>query len=481
MRCSGVLLPISFLPSAQGRGSLGPKAYEFIDFLSDAGQSLWQISAMSAEQTHYKRKASVFAGSLDWIDVGFLGEEGLLTPEEVEEACSLLRPFSRKYHLKTLLKATARQNKLAPDYVRFKEDNKVWLYDYALFMAIREAQGGKVLSEWPKALQARNSYALKTAQARLGPRIEFWSCAQFLFYTQWQALKKYAEAKGVYLVADMPFFVAADSVEAWTHPELFRQNIENDEVLLYNWPQHKRTRFDWWLKRFELASQRVSIIRMHHFSAFAGAYITEGQDTEALVWKAGPGSDLVRALHRSLPELKLITEDGISLHEDASALLAYSGYPGAKYMMQAFSSPKEKESLPHHYCRHMVLYTSFSEAESLARWKQSAKDGETLFARRYFDVAEDEALRSAVLRAVQASVADTVIVSLWDWFSAENTPETGLGFTVDKDKLNHWLCAEMREMSTLYERIAPKERPQKNKKRKSIVSFIQKGSGKEDG
>ncbi len=485
MRQSGVLLPISSLPSFQSKGSLGREAYRFVDFLATAKQGLWQISAPLSDPCGCPRNPSVFAAQLALIDVHLLYEDGLLKPKELEAFLALEQPISKSAHLTVLAKAVSRQNKNAADYLHFKDENSTWLGDYALFMALRETQGNRTLSEWPEAIRRRNSYALKTAQSRLSSRIEFWCCIQFFFYRQWRALKKYANAKGIQLISEMSFSISADSVEAWIHPELFKTGLDKAGPMFYDWPQHKRTRFEWWLQRLEFASRQADFIRLPYFQGFCGDWRLENKDTSlgSMVWKPGPGTDFVRALHRTLPQLKLITEDTSTLREDALALLAYSGFWGTGCLLQAFSAPFDKSALPHRHLQHMVLYTDLAEKNSLSHWQNTITATEAAHTRRYLNVPAQSSLRSALLHAAQASVAEITIIPLWDWLEVSSTTfeKKGAVLCVKNTALTHWLAAEMRELCTLYERLPTKDNPPKKGIPKVKPSLFQKLGGKEHG
>ncbi len=481
MRRSGVLLPISCLPAPFGKGGLGRDAYRFVDFLATAGQGLWQVNTLPTAQ---KRGTCVFAGRVDWIDLDLLCEEGLLKKEEQTHLYETSSTFLRKAHTAALIKAAGRQSKTAPDYLRFKEENEAWLDDYALFMSLREAQGGKPLHEWPEALRRRNSYALKTASTRLATRMDFWRCVQFFYHRQWRALKKYANAKGIQLAGELPFFVSADSADVWVYPELFQAGQAKIGATTYDWPQHKRSRFAWWLARLSHAANQMDTIRMPHFQGFAGEWVPEAKEDakSELIWKAGPGTDFVRALHRALPNINLLTEDGTTLCEDASALLAYSGFAGTKVLQHAFSAQGDKSALPHRHAQHVVLYTSESAKHSLEHWQNTADPAELALARRYFGIHDNTILHNAFLHAAQASVAKTVVIPLWDWLplcGGSSLPKNSTSFTVTQADLSHWLAAEMRELATLYERKAPQEPLIKNKVRKTKITFFQKGAGKE--
>ncbi len=493
MRQSGILLPITALPSPYGVGTLGRAAFHFVDFLSAAGQSLWQVLPIGPTgfgDSPYQ-SFSAFAGNPYCIDLDILQNSGLLTAGEIGEGWG--RPgqvdygllFARRFGV--LAKAVARQNKSAPGYLRFKDENRHWLDDYALFMAIKEAQGQRAFTEWPEALRRRESYALKTAEARYGPRAEFWRCLQYFFFRQWRALKSYANAQGVQLVGDIPIYVSPDSSDFWANPGLFQTGpgglpsavagVPPDAFCktgqlwgnpLYDWPAHKRSRYEWWLRRLAAASQLFDHTRIDHFRGFASYWAVPYGDKTAEKgrWRPGPGSDFIHAVHRALPGMKIIAEDLGFLTEEVSALLAYSGYPGMKVLQFAFVPGDDSQYLPHNLPRGTVVYTGTHDNTTTAAWAQTAPAAHRAFARRYLGLGPKDDLAKGLLRAAMASVADTAILPLQDWLDLGeearfNTPSTLGGsnwrWRVPEKRLSPALAAEIRGLTRLYGRLSAAE------------------------
>ncbi len=494
MRQSGILLPITALPSPYGVGTLGRAAYHFVDFLSAAGQSLWQILPIGPTgfgDSPYQ-SFSAFAGNPYSIDLDILKDNGLLTEEEIGEDWGdsetqtdygLL--FNRRFAV--LAKAAARLNKAAPGYLRFKDENRHWLDDYALFMAIKEAHGNAAFTEWPEALRRREAYALKTAEARFGPRAEFWRCLQYFFFRQWKALKTYANAQGVQIVGDIPIYVSPDSSDFWANPGLFQTGpgglpsavagVPPDAFCktgqlwgnpLYDWAAHKRSHYEWWLRRLSAANTLFNVTRIDHFRGFASYWAVPYGDKTAEKgrWRQGPGSDFIRAVHRALPEMKIIAEDLGFLTEEVEALLAYSGYPGMKVLQFAFSPSGDSQYLPHMLPRGTTVYTGTHDNDTTYAWAASAPAAQRAFARRYLGLGPKDDLGKGILRAALASVADTAIIPLQDWLGLPaaarfNTPSTLGGgnwrWRARAGQLSHTLATEIRALTKLYGRLSVAE------------------------
>lgn len=495
MRKSGIILPVSSLPSPYGIGTLGKAAFTFIDFLSAAGQSLWQV--LPHGPTGYGdspyQSFSAMAGSPYSIDLDILAGNGLLTKEEIGTSWGntlqqvdygLL--FQKRF--KVLAKAAARQNKTAPAYLQFCKENAYWLDDYALFMAIKEAHNQAGLEEWPEALRKRNPVALKAAQAQWGPRVEFWRCLQFFFFEQWKAVKTYANAQGIQIVGDIPIYVSPDSSDLWANPELFKVDKEGrlESVAgvppdgfsatgqlwgnpLYNWDVHKRTRYNWWIGRMRFMSQMYDVTRIDHFRGFASFYaIPAGAKTaQKGRWLKGPGKDFIKALKKALPDVEIIAEDLGFLTPEVYQLLEYSGYPGMKILQFAFDSREESDYLPHNYPRHTVVYTGTHDNTTTEDWGRSASKQDVAFARQYLGLTTRQSITDGMIRAALGSVADTAVIPMQDWLhlgkeARFNTPSTLGGnnwrWRLLPGQLDVSLAGHIREQSKLYGRLSQREK-----------------------
>lgn len=495
MRTAGILFPVFSLPSQHGIGTLGKAAYDFVDFLSAAGQTEWQILPMGP--TGYGdspyQSFSAMAGNPYFIDLDLLVGNKLLLPGEIgaqwgesETHIDYNLLFNRRF--KVLALACARQDKHTAEYRAFCEQNKDWLDDYALFMALKEAHKQAGLSEWPEALRRRNPAALRLAKAKWAGRIEFWRCIQFFFYQQWVPLKQYANARGIRLVGDIPIYVSPDSSDLWANPDLFMLDQDGNPSMvagvppdafsadgqlwgnpLYNWKHHKRSRFAWWISRMRHAATMFDITRIDHFRGFASFYaIPAGSKTAATgSWMPGPGKGFVKALRRGLPDIQIIAEDLGFLTEDVFELLRYSGYPGMKILQFAFDSREESDYLPHNYTRHSVVYTGTHDNTTTEDWQQSAAPADVAMAREYFNLEKRQSLTDAMIYAALGSVADTAIIPIGDWLhlGAEgriNTPSTLGGnnwcWRAKPGQLTPALAAKIRRRTQLYGRLSQVEK-----------------------
>ena len=240
MRESGILMPVSSLPGPYGIGCFGKEAFKFVDFLADAGQKIWQLLPLSP--TGYGdspyQSCSAFAGNPYFIDLEALKEEGLLTAAQLKAEEWGGNPLevdygtlytSRYKILRTAYAAWRKQCRglhgcayyFPDDYYAFALSNEDWLEDYALYMALKTANGMKNWVEWEKPYRLRDAHALAQFAAENEEEIGFWKFVQYKFSTQWQAVKHYANEKGVQILGDIPIYVSADSVDAWVGGQLF--------------------------------------------------------------------------------------------------------------------------------------------------------------------------------------------------------------------------------------------------------------------
>ena len=405
MRASGILMPVFSLPGPFGIGTLGKEAFAFVDFLAEAKQTYWQILPIGP--TGYGdspyQSFSAFAGNPYFIDYRLLADTGLLTADEVPAA----RPvgpidYGALYNERPVILKKAADRLLAapsPSYEAFCEAQSFWLEDYALFMAVKAEQGQAGLADWPDDLRCRKPEAIAAAKQRLAGAVDYYKAVQFFFYIQWNALKAYANGKGVRLVGDIPIYVSPDSSDLWTHPELFQTDGQM------------------------------------HLTQVAGcppdAFAADGQ-----LWG--------NPLGYLTPEVK--------------AMLAESGYPGMKIMQFAFDSRESGNYLPHTYPRNSVVYTGTHDNVTTEGWRTNASPEDVAYACRYLR-CKPEDLTEAMICACLASVSDMAIIPLADWLhlgseARINTPSTQganwqwrLGSPMPGS-----LAAHIAQLTALYER-----------------------------
>ena len=459
MRTSGVLMPISSIPSPYGIGTMGKQARKFVDFLVKGGQKYWQILPIcptSYGDSPYQSFSS-FAGNPYFIDLEYLCKDKLLTKKECESFQWGSNPkyvdygimYESRYAL--LRKVYARFTKKQPqDFEKFCENEKQWLDDYALFMALKDANGGQAWSNWDKSLRLREKKAMEEATEKYSEEIRFYKMLQYLFYQQWNALKTYANEAGIEIIGDVPIYVAGDSADVWANPDQFYldENLEPIEVAgcppdafsddgqlwgnpLFRWDVMKKDGYTWWTRRIKAMSELYDIIRIDHFRGFDSFYAIPAKDDTAKngQWKQGPGMDLFCELEKKLGKLPIIVEDLGFLTPSVHKLLKDSGFPGMKVIQFAFDSREESDYLPHTYTNHCVVYTGTHDNDTVMGWMKTAPKASVKYAKEYLNLTKEEGYNWGMMRAAWSSVADMAIVPMQDILGLGseariNTPST---------------------------------------------------------
>ena len=445
MRNAGILLPISALPSPCGIGTMGQAARDFIQFLAEAGQSCWQILPIgptSYGDSPYQ-SFSAYAGNPYFIDFDDLAEEGLLGPAEYQSVNWGARPddidygllYARRYPVLRL--SCGRLLAEEPgDYDRFCREHALWLEDYALFMAIKGKYGGASWLDWPQAEKLREPGAMEAARRELAEEVRFWKAVQYLFFTQWNRLKDFANGCGISIIGDLPLYVSIDSVDVWANSEQFQlgpdrspaevagcppDGFSSDGQLwgnpLFDWDYIKKDGYAWWLRRFEFQLQIFDIIRIDHFRGFDSYYAIPSDDKTAHRgrWRPGPGIDFFRAVNKRLKNPTIIAEDLGFLTPSVRELLAYTGYPGMKVLEFAFDSRDDgSDYLPHQYPRNCVVYTGTHDNDTIQGWMASAPPADVAYAKRYLRLNSREGYHWGMMRAAWGSVADLAVMQMQD-------------------------------------------------------------------
>ena len=457
MRKSGILMHITSLPSPYGVGNMGKCAYDFIDFLQEAGQSYWQILPLSP--TGYGdspyQAFSTFAGNHYLIDPDTLIKENLLTKEEADSFHWGSNPervdFGTLYENRSKLLKLA-YNRFVPDagYVRFVAENEDWLQDYALFMALKESLRGKPWQNWSVTLMLRLPAVLENSRQELKESIEFQYFLQYQFFRQWTALRSYANQKGIKIIGDVPIYVPLDSADVWANTHLFQLNesrrpkkvagcppdsFSADGQLwgnpLYNWEQMKKDGYSWWIRRLKAASKMYDVVRLDHFRGFESYWAIPATDTTAVggAWELGPGTDFIDAVRNALPELEFIAEDLGFVTPQVRHLQEYSGYPGMKVLQFAFDSREAGDYLPHRYPVNSVCYTGTHDNLTLKQWFEEAAPEDVAAARDYLKLTEEEGLIKGMIRGCMESISKLCVVQMQDYmelggFARMNFPGT---------------------------------------------------------
>ena len=496
MRASGVLLPVASLPSEYGIGAFSKEAYKFVDMLKKAGQRYWQILPLGP--TGYGdspyQSFSTFAGNPYFIDLNTLVNKRWISKKDCKEcdfgSDSRYVDYGTIYQNRWgILKKAFEKSEIEnnTEFQAFCKENEEWLNDYALYTVIKEENGGKSWSEWETSYRLRNAGTLQRFAEEHQEGIRFQKFLQFEFYEEWNALKSYANQNGIEIIGDIPIYVAFDSADAWSHPELFQFDENRMPVgvagcppdafsatgqlwgnPLYDWNYHKETGYEWWAKRIDHCRKLYDIIRIDHFRGFDEYYWIPAQDETAEFghWEKGPGMDIFHAVEQKLGKIRIIAEDLGFLTDSVLKMVADSGFPGMKVLEFAFDSREPSDYLPHNYTKNCVVYTGTHDNETLAGWYRKLDAKDKRFALKYLGAKKLDNKEAvwAIIRMALASVADTCIIPIQDYLclgneARINQPSTLGGnwmWRLKKEDIDNRLLKEIREMSELYGRV-PKE------------------------
>ena len=495
-RGAGILLPITSLPSKYGIGCFSKSAYDFVDWLKEAGQSYWQILPLgptSYGDSPYQ-SFSTYAGNPYFISLEALIEEGVLTEEECGEADFGEKPgtidYGKMYESRyPLLRKAYERSDVShnPEYLRFVEENRWWLSDYALFMAVKDRFDGVPWTEWAEDIRFRWGNAMDYYRRELYFDIEFQQYLQFMFQKQWRALKSYANENGILLVGDIPIYVSMDSADVWAHPELFQLDGENLPVAvagcppdgfsatgqlwgnpLYRWDYHRQTGYQWWISRLEYSFRLCDVLRIDHFRGFDEYYsIPYGEETAVNGhWEKGPGIDLFRHMERALGWKEVIAEDLGFLTDSVRRMVQESGFPGMKVLEFAFDtrdSGSANDYLPHNYIENCVVYTGTHDNETIAGWLDSIPKEDVQAVRDYLcdQHTPKKLLYKSLISMAMRSCAKLCIIPMQDYLGFDNTCRINTPSTVGENwkwrlkggELTDQLQKEIHEICKRYGRL----------------------------
>ena len=521
-RSSGVLMHITSLPNAFGIGSFGQSAYDFVDFLVETKQTYWQILPLTT--TSYGdspyQSFSAIAGNTHLIDFDLLTQMGLLKESDYASVNFGDDPTSVDYErifyarrpiLETAVKNFLANQSLQADFNHFEKNNRLWLDDFAEFMAIKEHFGNQALQKWDdKKAVARDPKTLEKYRTMLADQIQYFKVTQYFFFKQWSELKHYANQKGIKIIGDMPIYVAADSVEVWTKPELFQLDKERNPLFvagvpadqfsatgqlwgnpLYDWEEHKKQGYTWWIHRIEESFKIYDVLRIDHFKGFSDYWQVDGKADIAKYgsWQPGPGYDLFKAVKEQLGDLPIIAEDLGNIDDKARKLLADCNYPGMKILQFGFEDVSGKSLDSPHYCiPHSIVYTGTHDNDVTNGWYNGLTEQQQQYINDYTHRREDESICQAMIRQLFATVSNTAIATMQDVLdlpasSRMNVPSTIGGnwqWRMQQSDLTQDKKDFLAKMTTLYQR-ANQENPMikfstfvKNETNKSLEQLSDK-------
>ena len=455
-RSSGILMPIFSLPSPYGIGTLGKAAYDFADFLAEAGQHYWQMLPLgptSYGDSPYQ-SFSTFAGNPYFMDPDLLVEDGLLTKQEVKAYRWGSDPRHVDYgavynsRLKLLSKAKKRGwERDREEVTAFVAENARWLPDYALFMACKRHFGMKAWTEWPDDIRLRQEGAPEKYRALLQEDVDFFTYLQYLFFQQWERLRDYVHGLNIRIIGDLPIYVAMDSADVWAETEFFQLDdtlvpkavsgvppdyFSADGQLwgnpLYNWDRMREDGFGWWIRRIDGAGKMYDVIRIDHFRGLASYWAVPYGETTAKngKWRTGPGIALVNALKGWFHNLEFIAEDLGYATSDVEKLLKESGFPGMKVLEFAFDSRDSSGYLPHAYIENCTCYTGTHDNSPIALWREEAAPEDIAYCEKYLGLNKEEGFNWGMIRGGMGSVARLFVAQMQDYL------ELGAGCRMNK-------------------------------------------------
>ena len=490
-RSSGILMPMSSLPSNYGIGTMGKEAYKFVDFLAAAGQSWWQLLPLgptSYGDSPYSSPSS-FAGNPYYIDLELLVEDGLLKKRDFSGLSWGDDPQNTDYGLiyenrfKVLRKAFASGRRLfAAELGAFRAENASWLDNYALFMSVKSKYDMKPWTAWPEDIRLRQPEALEKYSAELAEDIEFWSFTQFLFFRQWNALRSYAKEKGIGFIGDVPIYVALDSADVWSEPKYFQldedcvpkevsgvppDDFNDDGQLwgnpLYDWDAMQADGFGWWIRRIEGTARLYDVIRIDHFRGFESYWAVPYGDRTAAngVWRKGPGMKLVGVLTSWFFNLEFIAEDLGYTTPEVEKLLADSKLPGMKVLEFAFDAHGDSAYLPHACCENSSCYLGTHDNDTVLGWLETTPEEDRIFAAEYMHITADEGWNYGLIRTGMSTASKLFVMQMQDVLCLPgscrmNTPGIPLGnwrWRMLPGAATDELAGKLAHLTELYRRI----------------------------
>jgi len=496
-RGSGILLHITSLPSSYGIGDLGPAAYQFADFLTQAKQCFWQILPLNPTYTAQGNSPysshSAFAGNPLLISPDLLVRNGYLKSSDLPRISSwpaghvdyeAVSPYKKRLLAGVYEKCKRR---LANDheFSHFCHENAPWLDEFALFVALKEHFNEVDWGNWPKDLRDRNRKALAAAQKKFQHKILQEKFIQYLFYQQWFALKNYCKSGNLQFIGDLPIYVSYDSADVWSNPEFFKLDGEKKPLgvagvppdyfsalgqlwgnPVYRWEALQETQYAWWAKRLEHNLKLFDIIRLDHFRGFVAYWeIPAGEETAVNgQWRQAPAADFFKILFRHFPSLNIIAEDLGNITPDVRELIRLFRLPGMRILIFAFEEqPATSTHAPHNYSEHCVVYTGTHDNNTIKGWFKT--EAGKASRKKLYDYLGHEAnaktIHLELIRLAMSSVAKMVIIPMQDILGLDgkarmNFPGTANGnwvWRLRAGQLTPALTKRLAAMTQIYGRV----------------------------
>lgn len=519
-RSCGIILHISSLPSAYGIGDLGPAAYHFADFLTSASVRYWQILPLNytEEGSGFSPYSglSAFAGNTFLISPEVLKEQGLLGadecrpktdfppsvvdyPEMVKYKQSVFDAVYRNFR-------KGRLEDLNRQFSAFCQENRAWLDDYALYMALKTRFGGKPWFDWPAELRNRDEKVLQKAAEELSNDSEKQRFLQFLFYRQWNALKDYCDERQVEFIGDLPIYVGYDSADVWANSQYFKLDEQRKPTVvagvppdyfsetgqlwgmpIFDWEKLKHENYAWWISRIAHNLQMFGILRLDHFRAFAAYWEVPASEKTAIggQWKEGPGTDFFKHLKKKFPDLPFIAEDLGEIDQPVRDLMDQFKLPGMRVLQFAFGDDWPRSVyIPHHHVPNSVVYTGTHDNNTIVGWyeKDLGRKGKKRLEAYLGKKLRRQTIHEEMIRLALQSVGQLAVFPIQDLLglgpeAIMNKPSTTKGnwaWRFSESMLTPELSGRIRAWLQVYDREGRQEEVEKKSDDGNTKSLRQK-------
>lgn len=496
-RSSGILLHPTSLPGDYGIGDLGPAAYKFVDFLHHSAQQLWQVLPLGP--TGYGNSPymsfSALAGNPLLISPEVLCKEGFLAQEDLgrinfpSDRVDFDPVVDWKFPLLRRASQTFKQQASVEQQQAFEQFCQVkahWLEDYALFMALLSANIGEIWTDWPEDIRNRQGEAVQHWRSQLQEEIFFHQFLQFEFFRQWTELKTYANDRHIQIVGDIPIYVAHNSADVWTHPEIFQLDPETGLAMemagvppdyfsatgqlwgnpVYDWDYLESTGFSWWVERLRSMLDYVDLIRIDHFRGFEAYWSVPAGEETAIKgrWVKAPGYQLFESIRAELGSLPILAEDLGDIDAAVIELRDHFQFPGMKILQFAFGSDSHNTYLPFNLTANSVIYTGTHDNNTSQGWYEQISDYERDRLHKYLGCRSEDGIAWDMIRLALSSVANQAIIPLQDvlGLGAEarmNTPgiaQNNWAWRYQQAQLTEFHSQKLKEMTQIYGRQATK-------------------------
>lgn len=484
-RRAGVLLHPSSLPSTRDNGDLGDAAYWFVDFLAQAGFTVWQmlpIGPTQADRSPYQ-SPSAHAGNVELISLDLLVRDGLLSPDELQDSVEkkVLVEKAASNFLVAGSAGNSAKHPLYTVYLQFCEENRAWLDDYVLYSMFHRYFGDTAWNQWPKPIRDRDPEALALARTQHASDLAIQRVAQFFFHRQWQSLRDYAHERDIYLFGDMPIFVSQDSADVWSNPASFKLDDQGNPTSVagvppdyfsatgqhwgnphYHWEHLQADGFRWWIDRVQHQLSYFDLLRVDHFRGFEAywAIPAHEQHPSAGHWEKAPGEAFLKACQDAMHRLPFVAENLGIITPEVEALRQKFGLPGMLILQFALDGSPENPYLPHNHDELEVVYTGTHDNDTTLAWYHSLDANVRKHLQTYFGDPQDP-MPLFLIKAAFASVARMAIIPMQDLLglgegNRMNTPGTVEGnwrWQFQWEQLSDGLAEEMRDLLRLYRRL----------------------------